>query len=225
MAARWVGFGGGEPTLYPRLTELCRHAANETGLAVSMTTHAHRLDDALLTSLAGNLHFLRVSMDGVGSTYETLRKRSFSELCRRLEDLRGIVPFGINFVVNRKTLPDLDRAIEIAGRFGATEFLLLPEQRTPHRNGIENETLGELQRWVRSYGGPIRLSVSQAGANGFPTCDPLEAEVGLSAYLFISAKGLVKASSFDHDGVQITEAGLLQAIADLKTSHSEVDTV
>lgn len=29
-----VGFGGGEPTLYPRLTELCSYAARKTNLAV-----------------------------------------------------------------------------------------------------------------------------------------------------------------------------------------------
>lgn len=64
-----VGFGGGEPTLYPRLTELCSYAARKTNLAVTMTTHAHRLSDQLLNELAGNLHFVRVSMDGVGPTY------------------------------------------------------------------------------------------------------------------------------------------------------------
>ena len=64
-----VGFGGGEPTLYPRLAELCSYAVQNTNLAVTMTTHAHRLTDQLLAELAGNLHFVRVSMDGVGSTY------------------------------------------------------------------------------------------------------------------------------------------------------------
>ena len=38
-----VGFGGGEPTLYPWLTELCSCATRETNLAITMTTHAHRL--------------------------------------------------------------------------------------------------------------------------------------------------------------------------------------
>src|SRR3981081_1504427 len=34
-----VGFGGGEPTLYRRLPELCRHVSQKTGLAVTLTTH------------------------------------------------------------------------------------------------------------------------------------------------------------------------------------------
>lgn len=64
-----VGFGGGDPTLYPRLTELCSFAAKKTNLAITMTTNAHQLSDQLLEKLAGNLHFVRVSMDGVGPTY------------------------------------------------------------------------------------------------------------------------------------------------------------
>lgn len=38
-----VGFGGGEPTLYPRLTELLSFATTQTNLAVTMTTHGHRV--------------------------------------------------------------------------------------------------------------------------------------------------------------------------------------
>ena len=63
-----VGFGGGEPTIYPKLKEICAFTTRETGLAVSMTTHGHRLSDQLLSELAGNVHFVRVSMDGIGST-------------------------------------------------------------------------------------------------------------------------------------------------------------
>jgi MoaA/NifB/PqqE/SkfB family radical SAM enzyme len=220
-----VGFGGGEPTLYAQLDELCRYAAHNTRLAVSMTTHAHRLDEALLARLAGNIHFVRVSMDGVGPTYEHLRKRSFDQLCGRLESLRAVVPYGINFVVNASTIGDLDRAIEVAAKHGAAEFLLLPERPVRGRNGIESTTLAELKRWVLSYRGPVRLSISQTDATGFPTCDPLALEAGLSAYAHIGASGLVKASSFDNHGVRIEEAGLLHAIAELAKNLSGRRTV
>src|ERR1051326_2691015 len=64
-----VGFGGGEPTLYGRFAELCRYTTHKTELAVTFTTHAHHLDQTLSAELRGNVHFIRVSMDGVGSTY------------------------------------------------------------------------------------------------------------------------------------------------------------
>src|SRR5438552_9652420 len=37
-----IGFGGGEPTLHPRFVEICR-AASRRNLAVTFTTHGHRL--------------------------------------------------------------------------------------------------------------------------------------------------------------------------------------
>jgi sulfatase maturation enzyme AslB (radical SAM superfamily) len=78
-----VGFGGGKPTIYRGLTEVCHYTAKRTGLAVTLTTHAHRLDDSLIAALAGNVHFIRVSMDGTGATYEALRGRPFAVLRRR----------------------------------------------------------------------------------------------------------------------------------------------
>ena len=79
-----VDFGGGEPTLYPRFIELCSRTERTTNLAITMTTHAHRLSDQLLKELAGNLHFVRVSMDGVGPTYESIRCRPFNALLERI---------------------------------------------------------------------------------------------------------------------------------------------
>jgi|HubBroStandDraft_2_1064218.scaffolds.fasta_scaffold135952_1 MoaA/NifB/PqqE/SkfB family radical SAM enzyme len=68
-----VGFGGGEPVLHRHFVELCQHVAKETALAVTFTTHAQRVDEALADRIRGNVHFVRVSMDGVGATYEMLR--------------------------------------------------------------------------------------------------------------------------------------------------------
>lgn len=123
-----VGFGGGEPTLYPRLAELCSYAAKMTNIAVTLTTHAHRLSDQLLNKIAGNLHFVRVSMDGVGQTYESIRCRPFDVLLERIAAIRRVVRFGINYLVNSKTVGDLDAAVLLAADHGASEFLLLPEE-------------------------------------------------------------------------------------------------
>src|SRR5438477_13025032 len=44
-----IGFGGGEPTLFPKFANLCQRIAGESDLAVSFTTHGH-----LLTSTLGH---------------------------------------------------------------------------------------------------------------------------------------------------------------------------
>jgi uncharacterized Fe-S cluster-containing radical SAM superfamily protein len=212
-----VGFGGGEPTLYRRLPELCRYAAQNTGLAVTLTTHAHHLDERLASALAGSVHFVRVSMDGVGATYESLRGRSFAALRLRLETVPKLAQFGINFVVNRQTLPDLDAATKIAAESGASEFLLLPEQVGPRSTGIDDHTRLVLRRWVEGYRGPVPLTVSEVGSDGLPTCNPLLNETGLRAYAHIDASRVLKRSSYCHTGVPIGVEGVMHALAVLQT--------
>jgi len=217
-----VGLGGGEPTLYPRLVELCQYATQHTGLAVTLTTHAHRLDDGLVAALAGSVHFVRVSMDGVGETYEALRGRPFAAFLRCLENVRSLAPFGINYVVNSRTLPDLNAATTLAAEVGAVEFLLLPEQPVHGNGGIDNHTAQALQLWVTRYRGSVPLTVSQAGADGLPICNPLSGESGLHAYAHIDASGILKRSSFNSDGVAIDAGGIMCALNVLR--HKEVKT-
>jgi MoaA/NifB/PqqE/SkfB family radical SAM enzyme len=217
-----VGLGGGEPTLYPRLVELCQYATQHTELAVTLTTHAHRLDDGLVAALSGSVHFVRVSMDGVGETYEALRGRPFAAFLRYLENARSLAPFGINYVVKSRTLPDLDAATTLAAEVGAVEFLLLPEQPVLGNGGIDNHTAQALKLWVTRYQGSVPLTVSQAGADGLPICNPLIGESGLRAYAHIDALGFLKRSSFDSDGVAIDADGIMRALNVLR--HKEVKT-
>lgn len=212
-----VGFGGGEPTLYPRLTELCSYAARKTNLAVTMTTHAHRLSNQLLNELAANLHFVRVSMDGVGPTYESIRGRPFDALLDRITELARVARFGINFVVNSKTIGDLDAAVELATDFGASEFLLLPEEPVGRGSGIDIETTITMRKWITGYRGSVPLTVSEGGAEGLLTCDPLKAEMGLAAFAHIDASGVLKRTSYDKSGVLIGKNGVMAALDRLKT--------
>lgn len=216
-----IGFGGGEPTLYQHLVELCHYATQHTGLAVTLTTHAHRLDDELVAALAGSVHFVRVSMDGVGATYEALRRRSFTAFCRRLKNVRSIAPFGINYVVNSSTLPDLDVATTLAAEMGAVEFLLIPEQPVHGNGGIDNPTVQALQRWVIRYTGSVPLTVSQAGAAGLPICNPIDGESELRAYAHIDASGILKRYSYDSSGVAIGTDGIMRALEILRMHYKE----
>lgn len=211
-----IGFGGGEPTLHQDLAWLCDYVASNTGLAVTFTTHAHHIDDQLAAELSGNVHFIRVSMDGVETTYEMLRGKSFSSLRHRFDTIRSLAPFGINFVVNALTLPDLDAALAFAGEVGAIEFLLLPEQPVHGQGGIDDSTRQALRRWVHAYRGTIPLSVSESGSSGLPTCQPLRWETGLRAYAHIDASGLLKRSSYDATGVSIDADGVMQALKTLE---------
>ncbi len=207
-----VGFGGGEPTLYPRFAELCQHAARETGLSVTFTTHGHRIDQEMAARLRGSVHFIRVSMDGVNDTYESIRRRSFVALLSRLKVIRGVAQFGVNVVVNERTIAELNEVAEVAADFGAVELLLLPQAQTRTVSAVTDETLRELQRWVDGYCGPLKLCINEAHAEGFPTCDPLAAERGLRAYAHIDATGTIKPTSYHSTGIAVGEGGVLEAL-------------
>lgn len=102
-----IGFGGGEPTLHPDFVEICKRAAGETHLAVTFTTHGHRLTQPLVKKLKGSIHFARISVDGIGHTYEEQRGRQFSSLLRGIESIAKLSSFGINVVINERTIFEL----------------------------------------------------------------------------------------------------------------------
>lgn len=212
-----IGFGGGEPTLYRELPGVCRHVAQNTSMAVTFTTHGHHIDDGLATALKGNVHFIRVSMDGIGATYEKIRKRPFWSLLHQLKVIHEIAPFGINYLVNHLTLPEIDAAIALAAEVRASEFLLLPELPANGSTGIDSHTRQALHRWVKSYDGPIPLTVSEVGREGMPIADPLPTETRLRAYAHIDASGTLKRSSYNKHGIPIGTRGVMEALELLKS--------
>jgi hypothetical protein len=154
-------------------------------------------------------------MDGIDATYERLRGRSFSALRKQLSAIREIAPFGINYLVNSETLPDINAAAEFAQKAGASEFLLLPEHAINGQGGITDATADALRAWVERYSGGIRLAVSERGADGMPTCNPFINETGLRAYAHVDAHGLLKHTSYDSQGVAIGPDGIMSALVQL----------
>lgn len=211
-----VGFGGGEPTLYPKFAELCKFTANETSLAVTITSHGHRLDEALIKKITGRVHFVRISMDGVGATYESIRNCSFNKLINKIKLLKEVFPFGINFVVNSATIGELDEAAQIADDLDAAELLLLPEVSVGKGVGIDKDTEMDMQKWIQSYQGSVRLAISETHTTGVPVCEPFEKETGISAYAHIDANGTVKRNSFVQNGVLIESDNIMDALQALR---------
>lgn len=207
-----VGFGGGEPTLFRRLPEVCRHVAERTALAVTMTTHGHRFNPQLVDALAGRVNFVRVSVDGVGTTYETLRNRPFPELLRRLALIGGAFRFGLNCVVNASTLPDLGAVADLAASVGAAELLLLPERPARGRPGSSPHVASALHRWIDGYRGPVPLAIGEGDTGSLATALPLPRETGLRAYAHIDASGTVRRTSYHAVGEPVDDRGVLAAV-------------
>jgi hypothetical protein len=160
-------------------------------------------------------------MDGVGATYESLRGKPFAALRSHIDYIRQLAPFGINFVVNKSTLPDIDRAVDFAAEVGATEFLLLPEQAVNGVGGIDPATFWTLRIWIKNYHGPLPLAISEVDAGDDPIYVRVTNEKGLQAYAHIDATGTLKRSSYERHGVLIGPKGLIEALRVMKVSRRE----
>lgn len=211
-----VSLGGGEPTLYPDLRKICSFVTRRTRMAVTLTTHGHNISNVLIQDLRSNVHFIRFSMDGVYDTYELYRHRAFSDFLYRVKLVSGAIPFGINYLVNRNTLKNIDEAISIAEGLHCSEFLLLPEVYVNGAEGIDIQTKNDLIEWVNRYKGRIPLTVSKDSSSGLPITDPFASETGLLSYSHIDAKGFIKRSSFIDYGVKIGNEGIIHALEVLK---------
>ena len=222
-----VGFGGGEPTLYPRFAELCREIAIGTQLSVSFTTHGHWSKANLGEQLRGRVNFIRLSMDGMYATYEKFRGRSFQEFVLSLSRVRDTSRFGINFVVNDETVNHLGQAADFAMENGALEFLLLPEIPTARRSGPSPSTKAKFEDWVQqnwSYY-PLRTSAISASQFDIPTAQAEDGRFAMD-FVHIDAAGVLKSCAFDVSGVSlnqiptVTEALAVLTDAQLTTTRS-----
>jgi hypothetical protein len=160
-------------------------------------------------------------MDGIGSTYESIRNRPFDGLLERIYAIGRVTRFGINFVVNSKTIGNLDDAVQLATDLGASQFLLLPAKTAGRESGIDYVTMKQFREWVNRYRGSMPLAVGEGDNEGFPTCDPLSAESGLAAFAHIDASGILKRTSFDKSGIIIRENGVIAAFDKLKKIKHE----
>lgn len=215
-----VGFGGGEPTVAPGFVELCQRAAAETSLAVSFTTHGHRLTTEAVEQLRGSVHFVRVSVDGTGDVYERLRGRAYDRLVKQLALVATLASFGINVVVNDETVACLDEIAALAADTGAAEILLLPEQPTPGRQPASPVTVDRLRRWVTANARTLRLAVSEQGAGDLPIAEPFADQPSIERYAHVDASGWIRPSSYSTTGVKIGDGSLLGAYEQLQMETS-----
>lgn len=210
-----VGFGGGEPTLHKHFVDICSYASSTTSLAVSFTTHGHHVSDKVLGELYGKVHFIRVSLDGLHETYERLRGRSFKMVKERICAIEKKIPFGINYVVNDDTLPDLYEAINFAESVGASEFLLLPEYRRTEEAAFSTRILNSIKGLVEMNTSSMPLRISELCSEGLPVCDPFASESSLSSYAHVDAEGVLKRTSYDLNGIKITADGFMKGLQKL----------
>lgn len=217
-----IGFGGGEPTLFPGLADVCRWIASRTALAVTLTTHGHRFTEELAASLRGTVHLIRVSVGGLYETYERVHKRPYYGLVSRLDTIRATAAVGVSYLVTEDTLRQLPEAAELAMEWGACELLILPLL-SPHGDVLlpirAQEALGQ---WIRDNCTRYPLSVSAEAA---PVIDAPRLPIGdprgcTYDFLHVDAQGRLAPSAFTGPRIDVaSEGGLMGAVASLRQIH------
>lgn len=211
-----VGFGGGEPTAYRRFAQLCWDIAKSTSMAVTFTTHGHRLTPELVGSLRGAVHFVRLSVDGIGATYERLRGRPFTAVVHAAGLLASLAPFGINAVINADTIGELDDLAAFADEVGACELLLLPEQPTAATPGISDTDAQRLVEWAATARTSVRLAISRTGLEAaLPTAEAIPGELPLDAHMHLDADGVLRPHAYASTGVPV-EDFIMEAVQALR---------
>ncbi len=210
-----VAFGGGDPTFYKKLPDLCKEIWNNTNLGISITTHGHKLDKTLVSNLVGNVSIIRFSVDAPEPIYSDIRGRKLKDVVRNIEFTQGKIHVGINTVINPLTLPHLDHLAQLLQEWRVTDWLLLPEVKDGQFI-LAAEQWKILSKFINSNYQRFRLSVNY-DARSFLTDCPLLFDVEPpNDYAHISADGFLRKTSYERGGINLDRATLTEALFQLK---------
>lgn len=201
-----VGFGGGEPLLHSKIVELCEFVHKKTSMACTLTSNGILLDEKMIKALEKNVDFCRISIDGVGKTYEKIRGIPFDFIMSRIHYVSKRIKVGINYLVNDYTCYQLDKAIEIFKKENIKEILLIPEVSKNGEIVVEQSCLNYFKSWVGKYQGDIPLRVSELGAQLIDNSVYIPGDVGYRSYLHIDCYGNLKKNSFSTQGIKILDS-------------------
>ncbi|MFD3910742.1 radical SAM protein [Streptomyces sp. NPDC058603] len=99
---------GGEPFVYKDLAQVVRYAKQELGMRVEICTNGYRIERRL-TEIAPDLDLLRVSLEGIGSTNDHMRKfGSYQSALSALDIARGLgVRTGATMTVTSRNIDEV----------------------------------------------------------------------------------------------------------------------
>ncbi|MBN3928733.1 radical SAM protein [Streptomyces verrucosisporus] len=116
---------GGEPFVYKDLAQVVRHARQELGLRVEICTNGYRIERRL-AEIAPHLDLLRVSLEGVGSTNDHIRRSgSYQSALNALDLARELgVPAGATMTVTSRNIDEVLPLARVLEHFGVRQLKL-----------------------------------------------------------------------------------------------------
>lgn len=116
---------GGEPFVYKDLTQVVRYAKQELGMQVEICTNGYRIERRL-TEIAPDLDLLRVSLEGIGSTNDHIRKfGSYQSALSALDIAWGLgVRTGATMTVTSRNIDEVLPLARTLQHYGAEQLKL-----------------------------------------------------------------------------------------------------
>jgi Fe-coproporphyrin III synthase len=153
LGYRAVAFSGGEPLIYPGITEALRQA-KALGLKTSVTTNGTLLDPARLEALDGLVTVLAISIDGPPYLHNKIRGSSsaFQRLSDGIGNVRSTgIPFGFIHTLTRESWEHLAWVADFAHQNGATLYHIHPLEMFGRAEQTMGESMPDEDVLMRSY--------------------------------------------------------------------------
>ncbi len=125
-----IGLTGlGETLLYPHLKEALRYIRSKNqGIVIFVSTNAYQANaPELVEAIADDIDTLQISLDGIGSVFESIRKKSdYNKYYANLEAISELVrgrgaAVKCNMVVFKQNYEQMPDVIRLAKRLGIRE--------------------------------------------------------------------------------------------------------
>lgn len=121
-----IALGGGEPLMHPRLIDFVRFA-HDLGVLANLTTNGGLLDLKLAQSLKdAGLGQIQFSLNGSTEAIHEQTRPNYALVFQAIENCRKVgLRWGLNVLVTRQNLGDLERVLQLAQDLGAWSVNIL----------------------------------------------------------------------------------------------------
>ncbi len=126
MKVAYIALSGGEPLLYPFLTETVKYI-NECGMASTMATSGFGLTAETLGKLFdAGIGIIWISLNGSTEAIHNYSRDKFDDTVKAMTLLKESGrTFGINWVARKDNAPDFPNVVEMAAQYGARYINIL----------------------------------------------------------------------------------------------------
>jgi radical SAM protein with 4Fe4S-binding SPASM domain len=137
-----MALGGGEPLLHPRLLDMVR-LARQSRIVPNLTTNGNLLAAGTATALKeAGLGQVQISLNGASEETNAATRPNFGTALQAVRACQTVgLRFGLNVLLTRSSLPDLQAIIRLGRQMGAATInLLRPKPPTTEDDWLERES-------------------------------------------------------------------------------------